>query len=419
MIKRTKIRSNGITFLYEQDQSADSVTAALFFKAGNMWEKPREYGITYFLARLLLRGITENAPEELTFSLRCGRDHAAFLCAAPSDRAKEAVAALARLFDAPLPDDAVVEQTREDVLRELLLYIPSQEEMDERMYFDRPNYDVPLYGTTRTLFALTPEALGKWRTLRFTRANACFVLTGAFSDGDGKAVEKFLREQPPQKHKSLNSRPVFPAEQFFRTSDDDRFLATDDAFATVTLLFEIDLCESKPVYAELLRRILTDPDEGVLSGALLRKKLTDRVTGTLRYYTGFAVLAISCPVFHSRVADSVRLMADTVARCRNSLKEATAAPYFGEYRTNRLYRRANTDENAYEIGLHNFILYTDDIVLPEGRSDDAIMERLLEAANRILIPDNAMFIVRSDHSGAEAEEDLCRSATAARIRLFV
>ena len=417
MIKRTKIRSNGITFLYEQDQGADSVTAALFFKAGNLWEKPREYGITYLLARLLLREISENAPEGLTVSLRCERDHAAFLCAAPPDRAQEAVTVLAGLFDAPLPDAAAIEQTRDDVLRELSQYVPHKEDVDERLYFDRPNYDVPLYGTAKTVSALPPEKLEKWRELRFTRANACFVLTGAFTDGDGKAVEKFLREQPPQKHKSLNSRPVFPGEQFFRTSAGDRFPATNDEFATVTLLFEIDLCESKPVYAELLRRILTDPDGGVVNGALLQKKLTDRVTGTLRYYTGFAVLAISYPVFHSRAADSITLLADTVARCRNSLKEAMAAPYFDEYRTNRLYRRAGDD--AYGIGLHNFILYTDDVVLPEGRCNDAVMERLLEAANLILIPDNAVFIVRYDKNNAESEEDLRRSVIAARIRLFV
>ena len=417
MIKRTKIRSNGITFLYEQDQSADSVTAALFFKAGSLWEKPREYGITYFLARLLLRAVSANAPEGLTVSLRCGRDHAAFLCAAPPDRAQEAVAVLVGLFDAPLPDAAAIEQTRYDVLRELSQYAPRKEDVDERLYFDRPNYDVPLYGTAKTVAALTPEKLAKWRELRFIRANACFVLTGAFADGGDKAVAAFLREQPPQKHKSLNSKPVFPGEQFFRTSAGDRFLATNNEFAAVTLLFEIDLCESKPVYAELLRRILTDPDGGVVNGALLQKKLTDRVTGTLRYYTGFSVLSISYPVFHSRAADSITLLADTVARCRNSLKEAMAAPYFDAYRTNRLYRRAGDD--AYEIGLHNFILYTDDIVLPEGCSNDTIMERVMEAANLILLPDNAMFIVRYDNSRADAEKDLRRSVIAARIRLFV
>ena len=46
MIKRTKIRSNGITLLSEQNQSAGSVTAALFFKSGLLWEKEKEYGVT-------------------------------------------------------------------------------------------------------------------------------------------------------------------------------------------------------------------------------------------------------------------------------------------------------------------------------------------------------------------------------------
>ncbi|MBQ6066451.1 MAG: insulinase family protein [Clostridia bacterium] len=417
MIKRTKIRNNGITFFYEQNLSAGRVTAALFFKAGVLWEKPRKYGVTRFVSRLLFRELTAGAPEDLPFSLRCGRDHTAFLCAAPKELAGEAVAALARLFDAHPFDAASVEDIRRETLREIAAYAPTRADEEERLYFERDNYAVPLCGTANAVAALTAEQLDRWRDLWFARSNACFVLTGGFSDGQGKAIEAFLRELPPRKHKNLNVKPVFPEEQFFRTSASDRLIPTDDEGATVTLLFDVDLCESKPVYADLLRQLLTDPTDGAVCAALRREQLTGAVKGELRLYTGFAVLAISCDVPTEKLADGIAAMADAIAECKEELTEERAAPFFGRYRENRLYRRGDGDR-AYDIGLHNFILYTDDMTLPQDRND-AVMEKLLDAADLVLIPDNMKFLIYYNEKQVADLAAVRRSLTAARIRLFV
>ena len=418
MIKRTKIRSNGITFFYEQNLSAGSVTAALFFKAGILWEKPRESGVTRFVSRLLFRELTAGAPRDLAFSLREGRDHVAFLCTAPSDRAGEAVAALARLFDATPFEAATVEEVRRETLREIATYEPTRADEEERLYFERDRYAVPLCGTAKTVAALTAEQLNDRRGGCFTPSDACFVLTGGFSDGQADGIEAFLRERPAQKHKPLNVKPVFPETQFFRTSACDRLIPTDSDRATVTLLFDVDLGETKPVYADLLRLLLTDPAEGAVSVALRKRQLTDAVRGELRLYTGFAALALSCDVPHDRTADSIAVMAETVAECKEALTEETAAPFFGRYRENQLYRRGDSADAAYDIGLHNFILYTDDVALPEDCSADAVMERLLDAADRILIPDNAEFLVYYNEKRGADLPAIRRSVTEARIRLF-
>ena len=416
MIKRTKIRSNGITFFYEQDLSAGSVTAALFFKAGVLWEKPREYGVTRFVSRLLFRGLTAGAPDELAFSLREGRDHAAFLCTAPKERAGETVSALARLFDTPF-DAASVEGVRRETLREIAAYAPTKSDKEERLYFERESYAVPLMGTAETVGALTAEQLERYRGLWFARSNACFVLTGGFSDGQGKEIEAFLRELPVQKHKNPNVKPTFPEEQFFRTSASDRLIPTDGDRATVTLLFDVDLCETKPVYADLLLRLLTDPEKGAVGAALRRQRLTDDLRGELRLYIGFAVLALSFGLPHDKAADGIAAMADALAECKEKLTEELAAPFFGRYRENRLYRRGDGDR-AYDIGLHNYIIYTDDIVLPEGNAD-AVMERLQDAADHILIPDNAKFLVYYNEKQGADLAAVRRSVAAARVRLFV
>ena len=41
--------------------------------------------------------------------------------------------------------------------------------------------------------------------------------------------------------------------------------------------------------------------------------MTDAVTGSLRFYTGFAALSVSYPVRHGSLADSVLLLAEAVA----------------------------------------------------------------------------------------------------------
>ena len=418
MIKRTKIRSNGITLLSEQNQSAGSVTAALFFKSGLLWEKEKEYGVTRFVQELLFRSRLASSPVGAV-GQRTGRDHAVFFCEAPPENALAAIRMLASVTETgPFPADRI-EAVRNDLLRERAAFVPSQEDETERLYFDLPAYAVPPIGTEKTLQTLTAAQLTRWRDQFFTRSNACFILTGCFSDGERKEIETFLRGLPPQKHKSLNLKPQFPPDQFFRTSAADRFLATDNDAGRIELLFEIDLCETKPVWAAILRRLLAEPQTGVLQAALTKAKLTDEVCSELRVYQGFAVLRLSCAVRHRDIPAAVTRLAEAVATCREEVPEAQIAPLLPYYAENRLYRHPSGADRAYELGLHNFILYTDDILLPEHCSADAMMEQLTQAADDVLIPDNALFLIYYNEKHGADLPAIRKSLAAARVRLFV
>ena len=418
MIKRIKIRNNGITFLYEQDQGAGSVSAALFFKCGVNCEKEREWGVSRFVQELLYRQRPADT-DGIAMERRMGRDHAVFLCETTPGSAVRTIRALAGLTETEPFSAEQTEAVRGELLRERAAFVPSREDETEQLYFGLPSYAVPVCGTEKTLSALTQRQLEKWRSLYYNRFNACFVLTGYFSDSELKEAETFLRELPPQPHKSLNIRPLLPERQFFRTSADDVFLPTQAETGRIELLLECDLGETKPVWAELLRDLLTAPGTGVLNADKDKERLTDTVGGTLRYYGGFAVLSLSCAVFHKDIAAAVEKMGAIVAEFKDDLSEKQAAPLLPRYRENRLYPHPEGADRAYELGLHNFIMYTDDIVLPEKCSMDAAMERLLEAADRILIPDNAVFLIYYNENRGADLNAIRRSAGRARIRLFV
>ena len=417
MIKRTKIRSNGITFLYDQNQSAGSVTAALFFKSGLLWEKEKEYGATRFVQELLFRELA--ATPVGAAGQRIGRDHAVFFCEAPPENALAAIQTLASVTETePFSTDRI-EAVRSDLLRECASFVPAQEDETERLYFGLPAYAVPPCGTEQTIGNLTPTQLERRRTEYFNRANACFILTGDFSDSQLKEVETFLRELPPQKHRSLNLKPQFPPEQFFRTSAEDRYLPTESDVGRIELLFEIDLCETQPVWAAMLRRLLAEPRTGVLQTAMTKAKLTDEVHSELRIYQGFAVLRLSCAVFHRDIPAAVATLSESVAAFKEELPEAQAAALLPYYTKNRLARHTFGAERAYELGLHHFILYTDDIILPERRSIDDVMEQLTQAADDVLIPDNALFLIYYNEKHGADLPAIRKSLAASRVRLFV
>lgn len=418
MIRRTKIRSNGITLLSEQNQSAGSVTAALFFKSGTAHEKEQDYGATRFTQELLFRSRLASSPVGAV-GQRIGRDHAAFFCDAPAGSALQAVHALAAITDGKPFSEDLIETVRGDLLRECASFIPSREDETERLYFGLPAYAVPPHGTEKTLRTLTPAQLERRRGDYFNRANACFILTGDFSDSELKEAETFLRGLPPQKHKSLNLKPQFPPEQFFRTSAEDRFLPTDDDTGRIELLFEIDLCETKPIWAAMLRRLLAEPQTGVLQKAMTKGKLTDEIHSELRIYQGFAVLRLSCAAFHKDLPAAVTKLSETIAAFREGISEEQTGPLLSYYAENRLYRYAAGADHTYELGLHNYILYTDDIMLPERRSSDAVMERLTEAADDVLIPDNALFLIYYNEKRGADLPAIRQSVIKARIRLFL
>ena len=418
MIKRTKIRSNGITLLSEQNQSAGSVTAALFFKSGILSEKEREYGVTRFVQELLYRDCLSRLPDGCA-GQKHGRDHAAFLCHTQPEKAAETIQTLAGLTDVTSFSDGMIEAVRADLLRECAAFVPSREDEVEQLYFGLPSYRTPPCGTEQTLRSLTQDQLQRRREQYFTRANACFILTGNFTDDQLKTVTAFLRSLPPQKHKSLNLKPQFPPAQFFRTSADDRFLPAEEDDTGMELLFEIDLCETKPVWAAMLRRLLAEPGTGALPKALKSARLTCDLQSQLRIYQGFAVLRLSCAVPQDRLADAVTRLTNAIASCKENLSEEEVLPLIPYYTENRLYQFTEGADRAYELGLHNFILYTDDIVLPEQHSEDAVMEQLTEAADNVLIPDNALFLIRYHEKSSADLSAIRQSVTAARIRLFL
>ncbi len=419
MLKRIKIRSNGLTLLYDQNQSAGSVTAALFFKSGVMYEKERELGVSRFVQELLFRQCAAGFSPDLTTEQITGRDHGAILCTAPPEYAGEAVARLLRVFEGDPFDPAQIEAVRADLIREAQQWTPTPEETAEALFFDLLPYTAPPCGTEKTLAGLTETKLRRWRDGCFAPSNACLVLTGSVSDDDLKAVEARLRSLPAQKHKPVSTKPLFPADLFFRTSASDRLLPTADPFAAVRLQIGIDLGEVKPIWAELLRRLLSDAGPGGALSPLIGKKLTDRVAVGLTFYTGFAVLSLSCHTFHANAADCVLLLAELLASFKENLREEAVAPLLPAYGVNRLYRTDDNAHYAYDAGLHNFIRYTDDLRLPERITAEAATEALLTAADLILIPDNAVFTLYYNEKHGADLSAIRKSLAAARVRLFL
>ncbi len=419
MLKRIKIRSNGLTFLYDQNQSAGSVTAALFFKSGVIYEKERELGVSRFVQELLFRQYASGFSADLLTEQSAGRDHAAFLFTAPPECAGEAVERLLRVFDEEPFGPAQIETVRSDMIRAAQTWKPSPEETQEALLFDRPQYAASPFGTERSLFSLTEDKLRQWRNAYFAPSNACLVVTGAVSNDDLNAVTALLRSLPARKRKTINTKQLFPADQFFRTSASDRLLPTEEPFASVSLQFEIDLGETKPVWADLLRRLLTEPPEGAVHTALTGRKLTDAVDGGLRLYRGFATLSLSCFTFHANAAECALLMAESAAEFKEKLREETVAPLLKDYAVNRLYRTDDNAHYAYDVGLHNFILFTDDLLLPEDISAEAATEALLTAADLILLPDNAVFTLYYNEKRGADPAAIKKRLAAARIRLFL
>ena len=237
-----------------------------------------------------------------------------------------------------------------------------------------------------------------------------------------------FRQKPESSHGASAGNPAAKTEKpehaaavslFFRDSASDRLLPTEAPFAAVSLRFDIDLGETKPVYAELLRRLLEKHVSGRGMAAATRTKLTDRVNVDLNYYTGFAVLSLSCYTFHANTADCVSMLGNSAVAIKEGLNEEAVAPLLEDYAINRLYRTEDTSRYAYDVGLHNFILYTDDILLPQNINNENATEALMTAADLIMVPDNAVYTIYYDEQRGANPQAIRKRLAAARIRLFV
>lgn len=312
---------NGLTICAYQLPHLHSLEMGVYFKGGTLYENRANQGISHLLEHLCFRNLNgipmqqlyrrlddigaeldgTTYPEAVVFNLRVVPRHF-----------DDAFDLMLRLFAPGRWTQEEIAAEKQVVLRQIEAKYPTFSE-DVKTFYWRTKAGAFLgMGTAKSVEAMTSALIHQWKGKIFRPANACFVLTGNFSDGMLKKAAEVLGALP-DKGPSLFEQPL-PMDFCMRDSRSDVLMESQEDLAQVHLSFDIDAslvhgacvnmlafltggAASSPLFLELRekRALVGDISAQVLEVGSFRRLAIDyeaaqeKLTGTLEAV--FAILS--------------------------------------------------------------------------------------------------------------------------------
>lgn len=316
--------SNGLQLSSYQLPHLHSLELGVYLRGGTLYENRTNQGVSHLLEHLHFRNLN-GLPQEQLYR-RLDAVGAAMYGATEQNMVMFHLRVSPRFFDDAfdllLRLFAPGKWTQEEIFWEkqvVLRQIETEEQnflwnMSER-YWRTTAGAFPVMGTRNSVEAMTADRIHRWKRQIFRPSNACFVMTGNFSDGMLKKAAEMLGELPdaglsPFEH---------PAPLGFcaRDASSDELFNADYDLAQVLLYFDIDADLVFPASAQMLSFLTGEGLSSELFYELREKRaLVDDINSEVVSVGPFSRLAIDYEIAHDRLAESLELTFSILGRLR-------------------------------------------------------------------------------------------------------
>ncbi len=400
--------ANGVPVYSYRQPHLHTFTIGLYVKAGVLYERPEETGITHFLEHVLFRNLGGMPQRELyerlagmgaTFDACTYKEFMEFTISAASSHFDGCAALIARLL-APLSvsaRDVVVERRR--VQNEIREDDPlkSFDHFAGNLVWGGTALCRPISGTVTGVAALGLEALQAAWEQSFRVGHLCFYVTGNYT-GENLArlvevVGGYAIGQSAEERR--NNAPVPPG--FLRR---DCLVALQDRkdMPEVQLSFDADFSRYTMAEINLLDELLFRGMLSRMSMALSEDRgLIYSHSAYLEQYRNIGTCYIKYNVMLSKLEESLRVAADVFRSVKESITEEELALHRPKYADNYAYTLDDPDDLNWNMAYHNFILNDrlESIDQVRGLYAAVTAERLMEISREIFRPENLVVAIRA------------------------
>lgn len=305
---------NGLTVLSCPMEQLHSLEMGLYFRAGPLYENRRNQGVSHLLEHLCFRSLGELSQRELysrldaigaTLRGSTYQEAVVFRLEIAPKYFDEALALMRRFFTPGEWAQGEIDQEKQVVLRQIENDSPDFQERAVSRYWQGKAGAFPLMGTAKSVAEMSPATLNQWRKKVFQPQNACFVLSGNFSQGMLAAAKALLAEPANTTQESPFAQAA-PAGFCMRDEKSDQFSQGDWEWAQVQLSFDVDDDLVFPLCTDVLNWIL---GVGLSSSLFMELRetlaLTDDIQSRVETAGLFRRVTIDYFAPHERLAESL------------------------------------------------------------------------------------------------------------------
>ena len=313
---------NGLQISAYQLPHLHSLEMGVYFKGGSLYENRSNQGISHLLEHLCFRNLNGLTLEQLYRQLDAmgtelvgttyGEAVVFNLRVAPRffDPAFDI---LLRLFAPGKWAEEEIAAEKQVVLRQIENWDDDFLSSMDTRYWKKSAF--PGMGTAQSVMRMSPALIHQWKRKIFRPANACFVLTGNFSDGMLEKAAEILGDLPDT-GPSLFEQPMPPGYCMREENSDELFNDGGD-LAKVLLSFDIGPSLLHPACANMLSH-MTGNGMGSALFMELREKhaLVDDINSEIIRTGAFRRFDINYEVAHDRLVKSLEMVFSILIRLR-------------------------------------------------------------------------------------------------------
>lgn len=328
MSEKLYVTKNGIKIYSYRNEHAHSFFVSMFLRAGSMFERAEDSGITHFLEHIAIRNVNALMDGELyalldkyglAFNASTASEMVQFyVSGSPKNFAMGARILASVLSPIVLTKDGISVE-RERIKAEI-------READEKntlaafansVAFEDTSLSRSILGTGKTVGRITGARLERYRREVMTTGNIFFYVTGCFTDADIDALAREIEgKDVPFGEGRENLAPIPPS---FGKRAPEAHIKNGD-FTMLRLTFDVDMSRVKPGALDIIYDMLVSGNNSRLFYELSETRgIVYDINGFVDKYKNIGILAFYYEVKEDKLYEALELTLDILSSAKNEI----------------------------------------------------------------------------------------------------
>ena len=401
---------NGLRVIYYQLPHTHSISVSLNIKAGSMYEKAEENGITHLLEHIHFRQLGKRKQDELYYSMECMgttlmastyRDLLQFYFKIRPDYLFGGISILSDILKPTFWTEDLLKQEKQVVINQLLegQYYYSAEQYAREIVWKECGLSQPIIGTVETIEKIQLPDLFAFKNKILTADNICLIITGSVTKQQIEEINSLF---------SSIELPDFADQQFslptiqFSREPDVKLVELSWEYLDVMLSFDVNLDVVTEEELSFLNLIIGDGDGSVLSRTIREKQgYTAEIISYTETYSKKAVMNIKYTVFVDKFYECLKHILILLKKAKDNIDDFEMRRNRVFFTDNVWYYLDNPEDLNYKLCREMFVGNKKDFDLNKQieRFSDITSEQIIKAANEIFCSKNVAITVLGDMTG--------------------
>lgn len=408
--------NNKMQVITYQNNNIHSVNMSFYFKAGVEYETKDVKGISHLIEHLCFRNLNGmdqetlyNKISSIGGNLRGAtyKDFIRFDITVVNKYCSDAFDIMKNLINNRDWTSKEVSAEKRVVLNQIEAKgVKSFSEYIESIYYKNLNLQNLIMGNKSDVRRLTVENINKWKRKFLNTANACFVLTGDFSDEQRIEIINQLRLLPNNEY-NLKRIPQIPKNFKNRNSRSDNIIETSWDMSDISVSLDVDIDKNNIHSVEILNNIIGGGVDSNISLELREKKAyTDEVFANTDIYKDTAKIVIELSVLNRNLLKALDILFRILQRIKYLI-------YDDEFTNNKVFFSDNkitllddARELNFDLGWKDFILEkeTGDINDIISKYNKVSIEDIFDLASKVINEKNLVISVTNNSNIVKTSE---------------